>query len=287
MQYLGVITEPGKSSLSPVLQQAAIDALGLEYRYEQWPTPHGGLATRVTGLRAPSVRGANVTIPHKEAIVPLLDGIDDVARQVGAVNTVRNDDGRLTGFNTDVEGFRRALGEDGAFNTAGARVVIVGAGGSARAVIIALAAPGVASIAILARTRLRAERLVAEVSVHSGSVNLQVIDNGTDALVAEMESATLLVNCTPLGMAGTPEEKLSPVPAETIHPKMLVYDLVYRPTVTPLLRDAAARGARTLGGLPMLVYQGAASFKIWTGQDALVDVMFAAAREALTKEDPA
>lgn len=287
VQYLGVIIEPGKTSLSPVFQQAAVDAVGLEYRYEQWPTPPDGLATRVTGMRAPSVRGANVTIPHKETIIPLLDGIDDVARQVGALNTVRNDGGRLSGFNTDVEGFTRALSEDGTFDPAGAQVVVVGAGGSARAVIIALASAGVASIAIFARTRLRADRLVAEVRPYSGTVSLQALGDGPSAVAEVMASATLLVNCTPLGTAGTPEERLSPVPAATIHQQMLVYDLVYRPTVTPLLRDAAARGASTLGGLPMLIYQGAASFKIWTGQDAPVDVMFAAAREELAKEGPA
>jgi shikimate dehydrogenase len=282
MQYLGVIIEPGKTSLSPAIQQAAIDAMHLDYHYAQWSTPPDGLATRVTGLRAPAVRGANVTIPHKEPIIPLLDEIDDVARRVGAVNTVANDGGHLSGHNTDVEGFTRALTDAAGFDPTGARAVVVGAGGSARAVATALLAAGAASITIHARTRSRAQVLVSEVA--ADSTPIEVLDGTSAALSAAMESTTLLVNCTPSGTTGTPEEKSSPVPADAIHPQMLVCDLVYRPSVTPLLRDAEARGARTLGGLPMLVYQGAASLKLWSGQDPPVDVMFAAAHEALGTE---
>ena len=278
MQYLGVIIEPGKTSLSPAIQQAAIDAMRLDYHYAQWSTPPDGLSTRVTGLRAPAVRGANVTIPYKEPIIPLLDEIDDVATRVGAVNTVLNQGGRLSGHNTDVEGFSRALKDDAGFDVSGARAVVTGAGGSARAVVVALCEAGAESIAITARTKSRAEGLAS--AIGGGATRLEVVDESHGAL----ENATLLINCTPLGTAGTPEEHSSPVPAGTIHPQMLVCDLVYRPSVTPLLRDAEARGARTLGGLPMLVYQGAASLKIWSGQDPPTDVMFAAARDALAQE---
>ena len=282
MQYLGVIGEPGKRSLSPVFQQAALDALDLELKYEAWPTPPEGLPTRITGLRAPTVRGANVTIPHKESALPLLDEVDDLARRVGAVNTIVNRDGRLSGHNTDVEGFLRALAEC-AFDPVRANVAIAGAGGAARAVIVALANAGARSITILNRTIDRAERLIADLSSESDA-RLTALDATRENWANVAARAELLVNCTSLGTAGTSEEDTSPIPAEFIRPEMLIYDLVYRPAETRLLLDARAQGACTIGGLPMLIYQGAASFKIWTGEDAPVDVMLRAAEGALAAE---
>lgn len=280
MQYLGVITGPNKPSTSPAFQQAAIDALGLSLTYERWATEPSGLATRVAGLRAPSVLGANVTIPHKEAVIPLLDQIDPLVKRIGAVNTIHNVDGRLLGYNTDAEGFTRALREDGGFEPRDANVAVAGAGGAARAIVVALIEAGAASIAVLNRNVSRAERLIADVSKFAGKVALAAGEASPIAWEAFAPTTTLLVNCTSLGSAG-PDEDRSAVPAELIRPEMLVYDLVYRPTETRLLRDARSRGARTLGGLPMLIYQGAASFKIWTGREAPTDVMMAAARTAL------
>ena len=280
MQYLGVIGEPGKKSLSPVFQQAAIDALGLSYVYEAWPTPPEGLATRITGMRAPTVLGANVTIPHKEAVMPLLDEIDSLARRVGAVNTILNREGKLSGYNTDVEGFLRALRQDAGFDPRGCRAVIAGAGGAARAVVVALVDAGAASATIVARTVARAERLISELMAGT-QVEMSARADTPEAWREAAAGADLLVNCTPLGTAATPDADRSPVPIEVIRPNMLVYDLVYRPAETPLLRDAASRGARVLGGLPMLIYQGAASFKIWTGRDAPVDIMLRAAQTEL------
>ena len=134
MKYVGVIGHPLKRSLSPAFQQAAFDHLGLDVRYEAWPTPPERLAETVAGLRGPDRLGANVTIPHKEAVVPLLDDVDELSRRVGAVNTIVNRDGRLFGHNTDVAGFLRVLREDGGLDPAGARVLVAGAGGAARAV---------------------------------------------------------------------------------------------------------------------------------------------------------
>ncbi len=284
MKHLGVIGEPGKKSLSPVFQQAAIDALGLDLVYEAWPTPPEALRARVTGLRAPDVLGANVTIPHKEAVIPLLDEVDALSRRVGAVNTILNRGGRLSGSNTDVEGFLRALREDAAFEPAGCRAVIAGAGGAARAVVVALLDAGATSISVIARTPARAERLLGDVG-RDATASLSAPGDSLDAWREAVASADLLVNCTPLGTSGTADEGRSPVPAEVIRPEMLVYDLVYRPAETALLRQARACGARTLGGLPMLVYQGAASFKTWTGRDAPVAVMRAAAEGVLRGEE--
>jgi shikimate dehydrogenase len=281
VHYLGVIIEPGKTSLSPTFQQAAIDYLQLDYRYTSWPTPPDGLSTRVTGLRAPTVRGANVTIPHKEAVMPLLDELDATSVRVGAVNTVVNDGGRLSGHNTDVQGFLRALEKEAGFSAADAHTVVAGAGGSARAVVVALLGAGAASVTLLARNAERAQQLADDLSPHSDGKEIQVAVPGSPGVPEAMERASLLVNCTPLGTAGTAQAGESPVPAGLIHPDMLVYDLVYNPAATPLLRAAETRGARTLGGLPMLVYQGAASFELWTGRDAPEAVMMEAAQAAL------
>ncbi len=280
MQYLGVITGPDKQSTSPAFQQAAIDALDLGLRYERWATERSGLATRVTGLRAPSVLGANVTIPHKEAVMPMLDELDPLVKRIGAVNTIHNADGRLLGYNTDAEGFLRALRDDASFDPRGKHVAIAGAGGAARAVVVALCDAGAASVAILNRTSNRARRLADDTRLSAGPTSLEALDASPESWAKVAARTELLINCTSLGSAGA-EESRSPVPAEVIRQETLVYDLVYRPTETCLLREARSRGAHTLGGLPMLIYQGAASLKIWTGRDAPIDVMMSAAREAL------
>jgi shikimate dehydrogenase len=281
VQYLGVITDPEKQSTSPAFQQAALDALGLEIKYERWPTAPDAIETRVTGLRAPSVLGANVTIPHKETVIPLLDELDDLAKRVGAVNTILNEGARLFGYNTDVEGFLRGLSDVDGTTPRGKRVLIAGAGGAARAVVVALVQGGAKHIRIINRDLQRAVRLAGTLRDEAPDTELDVLADTHENWAKGAAEADILVNCTSLGMAGGGAEDRSPIPAELIRPEMLVYDLVYRPTDTRLLRDAKARGARTIGGLPMLVYQGAASFKIWTGKDAPIDVMMGAARAAL------
>ena len=283
-KFLGVIGHPLKRSLSPAFQQAALDHLQLDIIYQAWPTPDDGLALRVQGMRAPSVLGANVTIPHKEAVLPLLDEHDPLVVKVGAVNTIVNREGRLHAYNTDVGGFLRALREDAAFDPAGQRAVIAGAGGAARAVSVALCEAGAAGITVINRTRERAQRLVADVRAIAAHTALGIMPDEPGAWAAALPKSALLVNCTSVGSAGSAEEGESPVPVEVIHPDLLVYDLIYRPAVTPLMAAAAERGARVLGGLPMLVYQGAESFRIWTGREAPVDIMFTAARKTLAEE---
>ena len=214
--------------------------------------------------------------------MPLLDELDPLVQRVGAVNTILNRDGKLFGYNTDVEGFLRALREDGGFEPRGARVAIAGAGGAARAVVIALADAGAAYIVILNRTLDRAERLIADVRPHDRQRLAHCAAGHRPESWAKVAACRGAIGKLYLARhRRAPKRSSSAVPADLIRPEMLVYDLVYRPTETRLLRDARSRGARTLGGLPMLIYQGAASFKIWTGRDAPVDVMFAAARKAL------
>jgi shikimate dehydrogenase len=280
-QYVGVIGHPSKQSLSPVFQQAAFDHLGLDVRYEAWPTPEGELAARIDTLRSPDLLGANVTIPHKVTALALLDEADELCRRVGAVNTIVSEEGRLCGFNTDVGGFMRALQEDGGLNPAGARVVVAGAGGAARAVAIALIDGGAASVTFINRTLSRASELVAELGPAARVTELHALPDVHASWRAALLSCRLLINCTSVGMSGTNQEKDSPVPSDLIPPGALVFDLIYRPVRTPLMKAAEERGARVLGGLPMLIYQGAESFALWTGREAPVEVMLAAARQAL------
>ena len=280
-KYAGVIGYPAKQSLSAVFQQAAFDHLGLDMRYEVWPTPEERLAEVVRGLRAADRLGANVTIPHKEAVLPLVDETDDLARRVGAVNTIVNREGRLHGHNTDVTGFLRALREDGGFDPSGARALVAGAGGAARAIVTALADAGAASVTVINRTFPRAGRLVQELQPRAGATELHALPDVYASWLASAVSCRLLINCTSVGMAGTEEEKGSPLPIDLIPAGALVFDLIYRPLNTPLMVAARKRGARVLGGLPMLIYQGADSFRLWTGLEPPVEVMFRAARKAL------
>jgi len=280
-KYAGVIGYPLERSLSPALQQAAFDHLGLDARYEAWPTPEDRLADTIQGLRAPDRLGANVTIPHKEAVVSLLDEVDDLSRRVGAVNTIVNRDGRLHGHNTDVVGFLRALRQDAGFDPAGARVLVAGAGGVARAVGVALIEAGAGSVTFINPPFPRAVKLVEDLTPHAGGTSLHALPDVYTSWVASAMGCRLLINCTPVGMAGTQEEKELPVPSEVIPASALVFDLVYLPMKTPLMAAAEKRGASVLGGLPMLVHQGAESFRLWTGLEAPLDVMFKAARAAL------
>lgn len=273
MKRLYLLGYPVAHSLSPAMQNAALKALGLDYEYALMPVPPGGLAARVSELRATSA-GFNVTIPHKVAIIPLLDGLDESASAVGAVNTVVNDGGRLTGYNTDCTASTRALREHYG-DLGGCRVVVLGAGGAARAVSMGLA-PHTEQIRILARDVAKARALASEVHARTGA---RAEGGDIEDAAESIRAADILVNATPVGM--TPNVGASPVPAEALHVDLLVFDLVYNPERTQLLSDAERVGALTLGGLPMLVYQGAEALRLWTGREAPEALMIDAARSTL------
>ncbi len=276
---VGIIGYPLGHSISPAFQQAAFDFYGLDMRYVAWETPPESIAQRVEALRSDDILGANVTVPHKEAVQPYLDRLSDLAERTGAVNTIVNRSGVLEGHNTDVTGFMRALREDGDFDPKGKRVLLMGAGGVAKAAANALMDAGVVSLTIANRmVELdMAQRLVAALG---GGTALEAIPLEREALVVR-NGWDLIVNCTILGMWHGPGEDESPLPGDLIPPNALVYDVVYNPENTPLLRAAARAGASTLSGLSMLVYQGAESFRLWTERDAPMKVMFDAARRAL------
>jgi shikimate dehydrogenase len=282
---VGLIGYPLRHSISPDFQQAAFDQLGLLVRYELWETPPDEADRLAARLRQSDTLGANVTIPYKQTIVSMLDRLDSSARSVGAVNTVVQRGHSLAGYNTDVRGFSESVRREGETSLGGSTVVIVGAGGAARAVVAAAIAERAATIIVCARRVAQAEELVDTFrndNVTSVS-RLAPAAFGTNGLppVELIDSADVVVNATPQGTVHHVDRERLPVDPIGLHSGQLVVDLVYNPPETPFLRMAAKRGARVLNGLPMLVYQGAAAFELWTEQSAPVELMRRVAREAL------
>ncbi len=278
-QTIALIGHPVAHSLSPHFQQAALDALAIDARYEAWDVTSADLPIAVERLRSGSLLGANVTVPHKVAVMRLIDRPDALAERVGAVNTIVRRDGLLQATNTDVAGVRRALADAGA-TVAGARVVLLGAGGAARAVVVALRDDGAAHLTIANRTLDRA-RALARLGGESLAVDVCALDAAAPALRAAMRDAQIVVQATSLGLPHAADADRSPVPGDLFVAGQVAFDLVYGAAPTPFLRAAAAAGARTVDGLAMLVHQGAESFRLWTGHEPPLDVMFAAAQAAL------
>jgi shikimate dehydrogenase len=278
----GVIGHPLGHSLSPVIFNAAFAKAGIDASYEAWDTEPETLEGRLNSLRAADYLGANVTIPHKEAVVPLLDDTTDLAKKTGAVNTIVHTDGKLTGHNTDVTGFVRSLREDAAFDPKGKRTMILGSGGAARAVALALIEAGASLIYVVARKPRKIDAMVVSLKPLTPSgTTVTWAYWGDGSYLRSLAEAQLIVNCTPIGTAGSEAAGQSPIPAELIQPGATVFDLVYNPEETPLVAAAKSRGAKAVAGLGMLVYQAGESFRLWTGQDADTAVMFEAARNAL------
>ena len=281
MKRAGVIGYPLGHSLSPVIFQAAFEAAGIEATYEAWETPPEALESRLDAIRDDFL-GANVTIPHKQAVVPLLDRLDERAERIRAVNTIANENGQLVGYNTDVAGFARALREDAGFDPKGKRVAVLGAGGAARAVCLALIEAGAFLILLTGRSPRRLDRLVADLrGLTSTGITITWTHWGDGTFMTVLPKADLLVNCTPVGTRGNETEGESPLPDEFLPAGGIVFDLVYNPPETPLLQAAKAKGAKTVSGLGMLVYQAAESFRLWTGREAPVERMLEAGRQAL------
>jgi shikimate dehydrogenase len=259
MQVFGIVGNPVEHSLSPPMHEAAYEELGMDARYVTFEPDPAAVADAVAGAAALGVAGLNVTIPFKEDVLSVVDA-DEVARRVGAVNTVDFSTDPPTGYNTDVAGVRRALDHHGVA-VEGADTVVVGAGGAGRAAAFALAAAA-DSVAVANRTVERAERLAADV----GS---PVTARSLDALPELVADADVLVNATSVGM----EEDRSPVSPEALHADLAVLDAVYTPLETRLLRDADAAGATTIDGAWMLLYQGVEAFERWTDRAAPVEAM--------------
>ncbi len=275
---MGIIGYPLGHTLSPVFQQAALDHLGIDATFTAWPTPPDQLEATVASWRDESMLAGCVTLPHKQAVMSLVDEIDETARLIGAVNWVANRGGKLVGYNTDSPGFLRALRHKAGFDPAGKSAVVFGAGGAARAIVHGLRTGGVSRLTIANRTVSRARQLASELS--EGRFRPGAVSLDRDDLADVVPYADLLVNATSMGMAGGDAAAQSPVSAELISADALAYDAVYAPPMTPFLEEVERAGGATAGGQSMLIYQGVEGFELATGRDAPVDVMFEAVAKA-------
>jgi shikimate dehydrogenase len=269
-RVLGIIGWPVGHSLSPPMQNAAIDALGLDYVYVPFPVAPEFLGAAVEGLRRLGVWGCNVTIPHKTAVIPFLDRITREAELAGAVNTVYRDGTLLVGHNTDGIGFLASLRQDLNRDPAGATVLLLGAGGAARGALAVLAASGAARVIIANRTLERGRALVDRFGALFGSVRFDVSSLEAGELSRCLRCADILVNTTSVGMDGTTFDGLS---LGEMRPDGAVYDMVYVPAEPPLLTAAREHGLACANGAGMLAGQGEAAFALWTGHDAPRNVM--------------
>ncbi len=262
-----LIGHPVAHSLSGAMQQAAFDALGIDARYELWDRAPIQLPDAIAELRADDVLGANLTIPHKERAVPLIDKLTEEASATGAVNTLTREGRRLVGHNTDVAGFGVALDKLVGRQKMPRQAVVLGAGGGARAVVYGLIREGFQRVVVFNRHLHRAESLVKHFGRSAAHMELRAMPWHESIIEAELAKTKLVVNATSIGL--TVDE--SPVPAEIIPSDLLVLDLIYRDT--RFLRDAAAAGCTVSDGETMLLHQGAAAFTLWTGQAAPLEVM--------------
>lgn len=280
MKACYLIGYPVGYSVSPEMHNAAFQKLGLKYRYEAVLVEPDRLTDFLNGvLRRPCVRGANVTIPHKISVMKNIDVLDEEAAAIGAVNTIVNDGGVLRGYNTDGVGALKALKEScGELNDK--RVVLLGAGGAARAVAYRIAREAKA-LTILNRTLWRAEELAASLRkmVEGSHIEISAAAFDEMQLGRALKGADILINATPIGMH--PDVGGTPVPRHLLHGRLVVFDLVYNPPMTRLLKEAEEKGAETLSGVNMLVYQGAEAFLLWTLRRAPIGLMLHVVRRAL------
>ncbi len=277
-----IIGDPIEHTMSPVMHNAAFKKLGLDYLYVPFRVRKEELAKAIEGIRALNIKGFNVTIPHKVAVIPMLDGLDPLAEKIGAVNTVVNNDGDLRGYNTDATGFLQALLERGV-EPRGKNVVVLGAGGASRAISYILAERE-AQLTILNRQLEMdwAEELAAQIS-DGFEMEVKALELNFENLTMALDRADLLINATSVGMS--PDSEGTPVPARLLKTELVVFDIVYNPIKTRLLKEAEAAGARTIGGIDMLAWQGAMAFEKWTGQPAPLALMRKEAIKALERHE--
>jgi len=263
-RIIGIIGENIENSLSPLINNQIILKHFLNFCYLPFQVAETDLNKAIQGIKALNIRGANITFPYKEKIIKFLDEVEESARRIRAVNTIVNNKGILTGYNTDVIGFKKSLQEDGKFVIKEKKAVILGAGGAARAVVYALLEEEIEEICIFNRTLEKAKKIKQDLSSFFPKSHIRVFPLEKEDLKDKIEKSHLLVNSTSIGMALRVDN--TPLPDEKLfHPNLLVYDLIYHPAKTLFLRQAEKSGAKIINGLPMLVYQGIESFYLWTG----------------------
>jgi shikimate dehydrogenase len=260
-----IIGDPVQHSLSPLIQNAAFSALGIKSTYISFRVPSHDLKTSIESLKSIGIAGFNVTIPHKMSILPYLDKLDHTASKSNAVNTVKNDTGKLIGYNTDIYGFIQPLYTRN-IDFKGKKVLIIGAGGAAYAIVTSLSyEKGIEKISLVNRSSDKASKLVE----HALKLGLNIHKEDFENLSKIASQSDLIINSTSIGL----NNESSPIERSYINPNSLVYDIVYKPIVTDLLRKAKEVNARVVYGYEMLIAQGAQAFKIWTGCDAPINAM--------------
>ncbi|MCJ7841805.1 shikimate dehydrogenase [Lederbergia sp. NSJ-179] len=274
MKLYGVIGDPIAHSLSPVMQGRAFDEMGIKAHYHPFHIKGQDLEIAIKGMKAIGVEGFNVTIPHKTAVIPFLDSIDPLAKAIGAVNTVIRENNRWIGYNTDGEGFTEALQAEWKENLQDEQVLMIGAGGAAKAVFYTLLSKGIHHIDICNRTMERAKKLIKDCPYKGHSTALTL----TEA-EEKLSQYSLIIQTTSIGMY--PEVSQSPLSLEQLNPNAFVSDIIYNPFETTFLKAAKKRGAKTQNGLGMFVYQGALAFEKWTGQSPNIQRMTETVMEQL------
>jgi shikimate dehydrogenase len=274
-RLVGLIGWPVAHSLSPAMHNAAFRHLGLDWKYVPLPVHPDMLGVAAQGLAALGFAGANVTVPHKTAVMTQIDGLSESARQIGAVNTLLVREGNdgirsLDGTNTDSTGFIRSL-QRADIPVAGERVVVCGAGGAARAIVFGLLHAGAAQVFVLSRRIEAAQQLKQQFQAIAGE-RVHILLASDEAYVESARSASLLVNATPVGMSPQADASIWPE-SKSMPAELAVFDLVYAPLETKLLKQAKASGARAVDGLSMLIEQGAEAFTLWTDQPSPISVM--------------
>lgn len=265
----GLFGHPVGHSLSPLMHNKAFEVCGLNYRYAAFDISPDEIGKAVEGIRALGFRGVNVTIPHKVAVMPYLDEIDEEAKIIGAVNTIVNEKGRLIGYNTDGRGYVRSLIEETGIQLETQSGLMIGAGGAARGVAVALLQTGLPELAIANRSRDKAQSLAEDLRKAIPGKKIEAISLGE--IESTIGDRTLLVQTTSIGMS--PHVTESPVSRDLLHKGLLVSDLIYNPLKTRIQKNAEEIGCRTHSGVGMFIYQGALSFEYWTGQAAPVEEM--------------
>jgi shikimate dehydrogenase len=280
-----IIGYPLEHSMSPAMHNAAFKALGLDIRYEAWPIPPEELPATIERVRGDEVLGLSVTVPYKQAVMPLLDEIDPAADAIGSVNTLVKRGRSLIGHNTDKQGFIRSLREAGC-EPGGLRALVLGVGGAERAVAYGLVEAGVASITLAGRNPERVEAAAGQLeATKPRPVQVERLSFDEVALTRAAADADLIVNTTPIGMRHSPHEHESPLPLAVLRPGLWVVDIVYNPLETVLLHEARNAGAHAVDGLGMLVYQGVAQQMLWTGKEPPSDIMREAALAAMAARE--
>ncbi len=269
-----LIGHPVAHSLSGAMQQAAFDELGIDARYELWDRAPIALPDAIAEVRGDDFLGVNVTIPHKERVVPMIDKLTEEAQVTGAVNTLTREGKRLVGHNTDVPGFTAALDRLVGRQKMPRQAVLLGAGGGARAVVYGLIRAGFQRVVIFNRHLHRAEGLVKHFGRSAAHMDLRAMPWHESIIESELAKTKVLINATSIGLSSD----VSPIPGEILTSDLLVLDLIYKRT--RLLRDAESAGATAQDGETMLLHQGAAAFALWTGQPAPLEVMSLALAEA-------